>query len=139
MDDRATSPLDVGARLDLLASALPRAGGAIVVSADGLVLDASTAIDAALADQLSAVAAGIHAMAVAAGRRNDAGQVIQTLVEMEHRLLVVSPVTATTLLAVVFDAVSDLAGACDRITAFTADLARRVAAQPLAGELVRTP
>jgi predicted regulator of Ras-like GTPase activity (Roadblock/LC7/MglB family) len=139
MEHRAVPAMSVRSRLDVLVSALPESGGAIVLSADGLVLDSSSAIDPVLAEQLSAVGAGIHAMAAAAGRQNNARQVIQTVVEMEHRLLVVMPVTRTTMLAVVFDAVSDLASVCDRITAFTVDLARRVALEPIPGELVRTP
>jgi uncharacterized protein len=129
----------VGLRLDVLVGALPKAGGAVVLSADGLMLDASTAIDPDLAEHLSAVAAGIHAMAEAGGRQNGARTVVQTVVEMEHRLLVVMPVTETTMLAVVFDAVSDLTAVCDRITAFTTDLARRVDTRPIAEELVRMP
>ena len=129
----------VGLRLDVLVGALPKAGGAVLVSADGLMLDASSAIDPELAEHLSAVAAGIHAMAEAGGRQNGARQVIQTVVEMEHRLLVVMPVTPTTMLAVVFDAVSDLSAVCDRITDFAVDLARRMATDPVTGELVRTP
>ena len=131
--------MSVGLRLDVLVGALPQAGGAVLVSADGLMLDASTDIDPELAEHLSAIAAGIHAMAAAAGRQNLARHVVQTVVEMEHRLLVVMPVTATSLLAVVFDAVSDLSAVCDRITAFAVDLARRMADLPATGELVRTP
>jgi len=137
----STEPRGIVVRLDVLVAALPRAGGAVLMSADGLMLDASTEIDPALADHLSAVAAGIHAMAAAGGRLNGARDIVQTVVEMEHRLLVVMPVTATSLLAVVFDAVSDLSAVCDRITAFAVDLARRMAAlsTSASGELVRTP
>jgi predicted regulator of Ras-like GTPase activity (Roadblock/LC7/MglB family) len=134
-----TEAMSVGQRLDVLVGALPRAGGAVLLSADGLMLDASTAIDQELSDHLSAIAAGVHAMATAVGRQNGARDVVQTVVEMEHRLLVVMPVTATTMLAVVFDAVSDLSAVCERITTFAHDLARRMADLPATGELVRTP
>jgi predicted regulator of Ras-like GTPase activity (Roadblock/LC7/MglB family) len=134
-----TEAMSVGQRLDVLVGALPQAGGAVLLSADGLMLDASTAIDQDLSDHLSAIAAGIHAMAAAGGRLNGARQVVQTVVEMEHRLLVVMPVTATTMLAVVFDAVSDLSAVCERITTFAHDLARRMADLPTTGELVKTP
>jgi len=139
MDDRVVPALGVGDLLDELVGTLPEAGGAVVLSADGLVLDTSGAIDPLFAAHLSAVAAGLHAVATAAGRNSGAAEVRQTVVEMEYRLLVVMPVTRAVLLAVVFDAVSELASVRDRIAAFAMVMGRRLAVPTDLAELVNTP
>lgn len=59
----------------------------IVVSADGILLARSTTLPAAPADQLAAVASGLASLSEAAARTFDAGNMVQTCVEMEQGYL----------------------------------------------------
>jgi predicted regulator of Ras-like GTPase activity (Roadblock/LC7/MglB family) len=63
---------------------------AAVLSADGLLIARSPALDREDAEHLSAVAAGMHGLARGAGRRFGRGTVRQTIIEMETGFLFVS-------------------------------------------------
>jgi len=131
----------VGPLLDQLHDHLPGTDGVVLLSGDGILLAASAATRADRADQLSAVAAGLHAIAGAADRLNGGRRVDQCVVEMDYRMLVVVPVTGEMLLAVVFDAVSDLSGTRERIATFADRLGVRLASvdmSPLEPELQPT-
>jgi len=117
----------VGPILDQMHDHLPGTGGVLLLSGDGIQLAASAATRADRADQLSAVAAGLHAIARAADRLNGGGRVDQTVVEMDYRMLVIVPVTGEMLLAVVFDAVNDLSGTRQQIATFADRLGVRLA------------
>ena len=60
----------------------------VVVSADGFALAFSATLPRGHADQLAAVTSGLAGLADGAARTFDAGEVIQTAVEMEAGLLV---------------------------------------------------
>jgi predicted regulator of Ras-like GTPase activity (Roadblock/LC7/MglB family) len=62
----------------------PGVAHAIVVSSDGLLLAISQRLDRARADQLAAVASGIASITSGAARLLEAGEVNQTVVEMER-------------------------------------------------------
>jgi predicted regulator of Ras-like GTPase activity (Roadblock/LC7/MglB family) len=126
VNDRVISAWGMGPLLNELAAALPRCEGAVVLSADGLVLETSAETDPMHADRLAAVAAGLHAIADAANRNNGGVRVSQTVVEMDFRMMVVLPVTGEAILAVVFDAVHDLSGVREQIARFAARLSRRI-------------
>ncbi len=66
---------------------VPGVAHAVVVSADGLVLTGSRALPTDRADQLAAVASGLVSLAAGAARCFDGGQVVQTVVEMQHGLV----------------------------------------------------
>jgi predicted regulator of Ras-like GTPase activity (Roadblock/LC7/MglB family) len=116
-----------GPLLDRLHDQLPGTEGVVLLSGDGMELATSARTRADRADQLSAVAAGLHAIARAADRLNGGGRVDQTVVEMDYRMLVIVPVTGEMLLAVVFDAVNDLSGTRQEIATFADRLGVRLA------------
>ncbi|CAM00033.1 hypothetical protein A8924_1088 [Saccharopolyspora erythraea NRRL 2338] len=60
---------------------------AIVVSADGLLLTASAKLPRDRADQLAAVASGLLSLTQGSAKCFEAGQVIQTVVEMQRGTL----------------------------------------------------
>jgi predicted regulator of Ras-like GTPase activity (Roadblock/LC7/MglB family) len=124
----------VGPILDELAGALPGTEGVVVLSTDGLELATWAGTDPARAEYIAAVAAGLHAIADAANRNNGGRRVDQTVVEMDHRMLVVLPLVTGALLAVVFDAVTDLSGVRELITRF----ADRVGLRMSGADLVST-
>lgn len=101
-----------------LVATLPDVDGAIVLSPDGLLLSSSEGVDTEFADYLSAAAAGLYALAEAAGRHNDARVVRQAIVEMEHALLVVTPVGPVAILAVVLDGAPDFTAVGGQIAEF---------------------
>lgn len=135
MKHRISSTMDVGPFLDELAGALPGTEGVVVLSTDGMELATSAGSDPARIEYIAAVAAGLHAIADAANRNNGGRRVYQTVVEMDLRMLVVLPLITGALLAVVFDAVTDLSGVRERITRFADRLGVRMSGV----ELVSTP
>ena len=60
---------------------------AILVSADGLLMAASSRMPTVRADQLAAVASGLASLATGASQLFDGGHVLQSVVEMEHGYL----------------------------------------------------
>lgn len=66
---------------------VPGVAHAVVVSADGLLLTASEKLPKDRADQLAAVASGLLSLTQGAARCFQAGGVTETVVEMEHGLM----------------------------------------------------
>ncbi|GIM97377.1 roadblock/LC7 domain-containing protein [Paractinoplanes toevensis] len=121
--------------LNELAAALPGTEGVVLLSTDGLELAMSASTNPVSATNLSAVAAGLHAVAEAADRNNGGHRVDQTLVETDFRMLVVLPVAPGALLAVLFDAVNDLVGTQEKIAWYSDRLSLRLSSV----DLVQTP
>jgi predicted regulator of Ras-like GTPase activity (Roadblock/LC7/MglB family) len=94
--------------LDDLVERVPTAQQAVVLSADGLMLGASAAMNREDAEHLSAMAAGFQSLAKGASRHFDAGQVRQTVVEMEEAFLFVTAAGQGACLAVLASADADL-------------------------------
>jgi predicted regulator of Ras-like GTPase activity (Roadblock/LC7/MglB family) len=80
--------VDVDRLVDDLADVVPGAVRAVLASADGLPVAVSTGVPAALAEQLSAIAAGMAALTRGAADLLDTGQVHHTTVEMTQGVLV---------------------------------------------------
>ena len=76
--------------LDDLVRRVPSAQQAVVLSADGLLVGASSDLDREDAEHLSAMAAGLQSLATGASRHFRAGPVRQTVVEMESAFLLVT-------------------------------------------------
>jgi predicted regulator of Ras-like GTPase activity (Roadblock/LC7/MglB family) len=98
----------LGWLLDDLIERVPSARQAIVLSVDGLLMGASKGLTRDDAEHMSAIAAGFQSMARAAGRHFDAGQVRQTIVEMESAFLFVTAAGAGACLAVLSESASDI-------------------------------
>jgi predicted regulator of Ras-like GTPase activity (Roadblock/LC7/MglB family) len=93
--------------LDDLVERVPAAELAVLLSVDGVPLAASQAVTADAAEFVAAAAAGLHALALAAGRQLHGGTALRTIVEMEHVLLAVEPAGDAALLAVTFGGAPD--------------------------------
>jgi predicted regulator of Ras-like GTPase activity (Roadblock/LC7/MglB family) len=78
----------------------PGVAHAIVVSADGLLLAVSDRLDLDRADQLSAITCGVASLAEGGARLLDAGEVSQTVVEMQQGFLFVMSISDGSCLAV---------------------------------------
>jgi predicted regulator of Ras-like GTPase activity (Roadblock/LC7/MglB family) len=76
------------------------AAHAILVSADGLLMAASSSIPGERGEQLAAVSSGLASLAVGAARLFEGGAVMQTVVEMEHGYLMLMSVGDGSNLAV---------------------------------------
>jgi uncharacterized protein len=81
---------------------------AVVVSADGLPLAYNVRFPRDHADQLSAITSGLASLTQGAARSFQAGQVIQTAVEMEAGLFVLMSVSNGSSLAVLATSDCDL-------------------------------
>ena len=73
---------------------------AVVVSAEGMPLAASAYLPRDRADQLAAVASGLVSLTQGAARCFDAGQVVQTVVEMERGIVLLMSISDGSSLAV---------------------------------------
>jgi len=72
----------------------------VVVSADGLLLVASEGLPRDRADQLAAVASGLTSLTQGAARCFEAGNVVQTVIEMERGFLFLMSISDGSCLAV---------------------------------------
>lgn len=73
---------------------------ALVVSAEGMPLAASAYLPRDRADQLAAVASGLVSLTQGAARCFDAGQVVQTVVEMDRGIVLLMSISDGSSLAV---------------------------------------
>lgn len=87
---------------------VPGTAHAVLVSADGLLMAASAGLPDDRAEQVAAVASGLASLAVGAARLFDGGQVLQTVVEMEHGYLLLMSVGDGSHLAVLTQDSADL-------------------------------
>src|ERR687898_2822407 len=81
------------------AERVPGVAHAIVVSADGLLLTASSRLPRDRADQLAAVASGLISLTQGAARCFEAGEVVQTVVEMERGIVLIMSISGGSCLA----------------------------------------
>jgi predicted regulator of Ras-like GTPase activity (Roadblock/LC7/MglB family) len=79
---------------------VPGVAHVIVVSSDGLLLVMSDGLPRERADQLSAIASGLVSLTGGAARCFDAGEVRQTIVEMDQGFLIVMAISDGSSLAV---------------------------------------
>jgi uncharacterized protein len=84
------------------------AAHAILVSADGLLMAASSSIPGERGEQLAAVSSGLASLAVGAARLFEGGAVMQTVVEMENGYLMLMSVGDGSNLAVLTQQAADI-------------------------------
>ncbi|MEO5874392.1 MAG: roadblock/LC7 domain-containing protein [Streptosporangiaceae bacterium] len=87
---------------------VPDVAHAVVVSSDGLPMAYSRGFPPERADQLSAIAAGLISLTHGAAQIFDAGNVAQTVVEMERGLLIVMAISGGSVFGVLATPECDL-------------------------------
>ncbi|MFF3690370.1 roadblock/LC7 domain-containing protein [Streptomyces sp. NPDC002187] len=94
--------------LDELVDRVASISRALVLSSDGLATGTSRDLSREDSEHLAAVASGFHSLAKGVGRHFDAGQVRQTVVELDEAFLFVTAAGDGSCLAVLADADSDV-------------------------------
>ena len=105
---RTEDTVQLGWLLDNLVSRVANVRQALVLSRDGLVVAKSQTMSQEEADQLSALAAGVHSLARGTGQQVSGGEVRQTIIEMESAFLFVVAAGRGTCLAVLATAAANL-------------------------------
>jgi uncharacterized protein len=95
-----TQPERFGWLVDDFVNRVAGVAHALVVSAEGMPLTASAHLPRDRADQLAAVASGLVSLAQGAARCFDAGQVVQTVVELERGIMLLMSISDGSSLAV---------------------------------------
>ena len=80
----------------------------LVVSADGLLMAMSEELDRTQGDQLAAIVSGLSSLTRGAARQLRAGDVRQSIVEMDHLFLFTTSISDGSVLAVAADATCDV-------------------------------
>jgi hypothetical protein len=93
-------PGQFGWLVDSFVQQVPGVAHAVVVSADGLLLVASSGLPRDRADQLAAVTSGLVSLTQGAARCFEAGGVVQTVVEMERGIVLTMVISDGSSLAV---------------------------------------
>jgi uncharacterized protein len=98
--ESASNPEQFGWLLTNFVDRVPGVSHAIVVSSDGLLLTSSAGLPRDRADQLAAVASGMLSLTRGAARVFGAGEVLQTVVEMELGCMLLMAIADGSCLAV---------------------------------------
>ena len=85
--------------VDDFVTRVPGVAHAVVISADGLLLTASNRLPRDRADQLAAVASGLVSLTQGAARCFEAGEVVQTVAEMERGIVLLMSISDGSCLA----------------------------------------
>ncbi|MFI9834668.1 roadblock/LC7 domain-containing protein [Streptomyces sp. NPDC051913] len=94
--------------LDSLIERIPETLHAIVLSEDGLLVAASEGLERADAEQLAAIASGVHSLALGTSRHFGGGRVQQTVIEMDDLFLFVTTAGGGARLAVLATSAVDV-------------------------------
>jgi predicted regulator of Ras-like GTPase activity (Roadblock/LC7/MglB family) len=106
---------------------------ALVVSSEGMPMTASAHLPRDRADQLAAVASGLVSLAQGAARCFDAGQVVQTVVELEGGIMLLMSIGDGSSLAVLAPPTCDIGLVGYEMTLLVDRVGQQLAAQPRAG------
>lgn len=98
----------LGWLLDDLVERVPKVTGSVVLSTDGLTVGADQWMSRENSEQLAAVASGLHSLAKGMGAQFDAGDVRQTMVELDRAFAFVTAAGHGSCLAVLTDADADI-------------------------------
>lgn len=101
-------PNQFGWLVDDFVDRVPGVAHSVVVSADGLLLTSSAHLPRDRADQLAAVASGLISLTQGAARCFEAGQVVQTVVEMERGIVLLMSISDGSCLAVLASTSCDI-------------------------------
>ncbi|MFE9258304.1 roadblock/LC7 domain-containing protein [Streptomyces sp. NPDC006879] len=108
---------------------------AVVLSGDGLPTGTSKDLTREDGEHLAAVASGFHSLAKGVGRHFEAGEVRQTVVELDEAFLFVTAAGDGSCLAVLADAESDVGQVAYEMTLMVKRVGVHLATAPRAGQL----
>lgn len=120
---------DIGGRLDEFTANAPGVTHALVLSSDGLVLGASSAVDADRAEQLAAIASGLLSLGHHGADLFDKGRCEQVMLRLSRGHLLFVDITERAGLAVLTGPDADLRTVAYEMTAFADRAAERFAPQ----------
>jgi predicted regulator of Ras-like GTPase activity (Roadblock/LC7/MglB family) len=103
-----TQPSQFGWLVNDFAERVAGVAHAVVVSTDGLLLTSSSRLPVDRADQLAAVASGLVSLTQGAARCFEAGEVRETVVEMQGGIMLLMAVSDGSCLAVLAAPVCDI-------------------------------
>jgi predicted regulator of Ras-like GTPase activity (Roadblock/LC7/MglB family) len=136
---RTEDVAQLGWLLDNLVSRVANVRQALVLSRDGLVVAKSQTMSQEEADQLSALAAGVHSLARGTGQQVRGGEVRQTIIEMESAFLLVVAAGQGTCLAVLAAAGANLGVMAYEMTMLVRRMGTHLTAAPRETAAPRTP
>ncbi|MET7473801.1 roadblock/LC7 domain-containing protein [Streptomyces sp. NPDC005648] len=116
--------------LDSLVERIPETLHAIVLSEDGLLVGASEALDRADAEQLAAIASGVHSLAQGTSRHFGGGRVQQSVIEMDDLFLFVTTAGGGARLAVLATSAVDVGNVGYEMTMLVRQVGQYLSAAP---------
>jgi len=116
--------------LDNLVNQVEHVQQALILSRDGLVVAASRGLTSEDSEHLSALAAGIQSLARGTGRHFRAGEVRQTIIEMESAFLFVIAAGQGTCLAVLTSADPNVGLIAYEMAMLVRRMGKYIAAEP---------
>ncbi|MBK0870617.1 MAG: roadblock/LC7 domain-containing protein [Saccharopolyspora sp.] len=125
-----SAPTELGRLLDDLVGSVAGTRHAVVLSTDGLVVEASPELSDVDAEALSATASALHGLARGTGTRFSGGSIRQTVVEMDHAFLFVTAANAGTCVAVLGDEHADVGRIAYEINLFVQRAGAAIASAP---------
>jgi predicted regulator of Ras-like GTPase activity (Roadblock/LC7/MglB family) len=108
VDTKSSPKNEYGWLINDFASRVPGVAHAVAVSADGLLLAASDDLASDRADQLAAVACGLVSLADGAAQCFDAGNVNETIVEMDGGTMLLMSISDGSSLVALADPAEDV-------------------------------
>jgi len=116
--------------LDNFVSQVGEIQKALILSRDGLVVAASQGLSREDGEHLSALAAGVQSLARGTGRQFGAGEVRQTIIEMERAFLFVIAAGSGTCLAVLASADANVGIIAYEMSMLVRRMGKYLAAEP---------
>ncbi|MBB4930711.1 putative regulator of Ras-like GTPase activity (Roadblock/LC7/MglB family) [Lipingzhangella halophila] len=108
MTSPSTAPSELSWLLDDLLTRAKGTRHAVVLSTDGLLMASSSHLERSTAEHLSAIASGLHSLAAGAGKQFAAGNVRQSIIEMDDAFLFVAAAGEGACMALLSDTDSDV-------------------------------
>ncbi|KII00189.1 dynein regulation protein LC7 [Streptomonospora alba] len=108
MTSQSTAPGELSWLLDDLLTRAQGARHAIVLSTDGLLMASSSRLDRSSAEHLAAITSGLHSLAAGAGKQFSAGEIRQTIIEMDDAFLFVAAAGEGACMALLSDTDCDV-------------------------------
>lgn len=121
---------DLGWLLDDLVERVPAISQAVILSRDGLVVGASGNLAREDAEQLAAMASGLHSLARGAAAHFGGGRVHQAIIEMDRSFLFVTAAGTGTCLAVLSAAGADVGLIAYEMAVLSGRLGEHLTVQP---------